>query len=358
MKTATPGAANVLEGWGDFTPAVTFSVPHGYKTEAFDLTLECAADPTAEIRYTLDGTSPTATSALFSTNSPIRISGTTVVRAAVPIVGSVLQYDSSATYIFLDDILAQGRSGTAPASAVGFPNDNAVNNQEMLYGLNQSVVNGADRDRLLRGFTNTISTLSIVIDPSNLFDRAKGIYVNPRGEGAEWERQTMLEIFDPKGEAADVAIPAGVRIRGGNSRNVAKAKHSLRFFFRSEYGQSSLDAKLFPGEKEVGEYDKMDLRTSQNLSWANENSTKDTFVTEVFSRDVQRDLGQPYTRSRYYNLFINGQYWGLYQTQERGDEHFGEAYLGGDSLQYDLIKTASTFVNNKLAYSIECNEGT
>ena len=111
-------------------------------------------------------------------------------------------------------------------------------------------------------------------------------------------------------------------------------------------------------KEEVGEYDKLDLRTSQNLSWANENSGNDTFVTEVFSRDSQRDLGQPYTRSRYYNLFINGQYWGLYQTQERGDEHWGEAYLGGDSLQYDLIKTASTYVNNKLSYSIECNEGT
>ena len=111
-------------------------------------------------------------------------------------------------------------------------------------------------------------------------------------------------------------------------------------------------------KEEIGEYDKLDLRTSQNLSWANENSGNDTFVTEVFSRDSQRDLGQPYTRSRYYNLFINGQYWGLYQTQERGDEHWGEAYLGGDSLQYDLIKTASTYVNNKLSYSIECNEGT
>jgi hypothetical protein len=117
---------------------------------------------------------------------------------------------------------------------------------------------------------------------------------------------------------------------------------------------------MFPGElpKEAGEYDKLDLRTSQNNSWANESSSEDTFVTEVFSRDSQRDLGQPYTRSRYYNLFINGQYWGLYQTQERGDEHFGEAYLGGDSLQYDLIKTASTYVGNTLSYSIECNEGT
>ena len=367
MKTATPGAPNVTEGFGDFTPAVAFSEPHGYKTAAFDLELSCPDNPTAQIYYTLDGSSPTTASTPYT--GAIRVDKTTVIRAAVPVENTILQFDTSATYIFLDDVLAQARSTTAPASAVGFPNDNAVNNQEMLYGMEQSVVTGADRDRLLRGFTNSIATLSVVVDPANLFNSTTGIYVNPRGEGETWERQIMLEGFDPTGVGADFAQPAGIRLRGGNSRSTGKPKHSLRFFFRSSYGESSLAAKMFVGEplspngegkmkEEIGEYDKLDLRTSQNLSWANENSGNDTFVTEVFSRDSQRDLGQPYTRSRYYNLFINGQYWGLYQTQERGDEHWGEAYLGGDSLQYDLIKTASTYVNSRLSYSIECNEGT
>ena len=359
MKTATPGAANVTEGWGDFTPAVTFSEPHGWKTAPFTLELgKKGTNTTDGIYYTLDGSSPTTASTPYT--GPITISGTTVIRAAVPDPNAVLQFETSATYLFLDDILAQGRSTAAPAGTVGFPDSGASHGQVMLYGLDQAVVNGADRARLLNGFTNSISTVSVVVDPAALFDASSGIYVNPRGEGREWERPTMLEFFDPKGVEANVSIQAGIRIRGGNSRNTNWPKHSLRFFFRSEYGESSLAAKMFLGEsvKEAGEYDKIDLRTSQNLSWANAKSTMDTFVTEVFARDSQRDMGQPYTRSRYYNLFINGQYWGLYQTQERGDEHFGEAYLGGDSLQYDLIKAASTYEVNRLQYSIEVNEGT
>ena len=366
MKTATPGAVNVTEGWGDFTPAVTFSEPHGYKTESFELTLSCANMPTFEgaaIYYTLDGSSPTPGAAkthLYT--GPITITNTTVVRAAIPIEGSVLQLDASATYVYLDEVLAQGRTTSAPAGTESyFPN--STSGQKMLYGMLQ--LEGEDRERLLRGFTNSIATLSVVVDPQNLFNSSTGIYVNAKGEGEGWERQIMLEGFDPTGVGADFAQPAGIRIRGGNSRQGNHAKHALRFFFRSSYGVSSLKAKMFPGEsvKEAGEYDKLDLRCSQNVSWAyNEtasgNDKKDTFVTEVFSRDSQRDLGQPYTRSRYCNLFINGQYWGLYQTQERGDEHFAESYLGGDSLQYDLIKASSTYASGSLGYLLECNEGT
>ena len=360
MKTATPGAANVTQGWGDFTPAVTFSEPHGYKTEAFELTLSCA-DPEAAIYYTLDGTSPTTDSILYTNAIPI--SKTTVVRAAVPDPTSVLQFDTSATYIFLDDVLAQEQSTTAPATAVGFPTSGTVKSHKMLYGMRQDVVTGADRDRLLRGFTNSIATISLVIDPQNLFNSTTGIYVNPAGRGEGWERQTMLEQINPLDPKDGFSMPAGLRIRGSNSRKSSVPKHALRLFFRSSYGVSSLEHDIFPGEpdKEAGEYDKLDLRCSQNFSWANEGSNADTFIHEVFSRDSQRDMGQFHTRSRYYNLFINGQYWGLYQTQERGDEHFAESYAGGDSLDWDVIKT-TTRVNETTGetekYVLEADEGT
>ena len=46
----------------------------------------------------------------------------------------------------------------------------------------------------------------------------------------------------------------------------------------------------------------------------------------------------PYTRSRYYNLYINGIYWGIFMTQERVTDEYAESYFGGDEDDYDVVK--------------------
>ena len=331
FRTPTPGAENTEHGYGPVTPKVSFSEPHGYKTAPFELALSCADAPEATIRYTLDGTSPTAASAEYT--GPIAISRTTCIRAAVIQDNTVLQLDTSATYLYLDDILAQNEN----ARPAWLP-ETVVNDQYIAYGLNQGMVNGDDRQRILDGFSNSIATVSLVLDPKNLFDKDTGIYVNAKQSGREWERQTMVEQIDPvNGAANEFSIAAGIRIRGAASRNANYWKHSFRLFFRSEYGYSSLDHKLF-GDEGADNFDKIDFRTSQNSSW-HHGDRNDTFIHECFSRDSQRDMDEPYNRSRYYNLFINGVYWGLYQTEERVDQTYAENYNGGRAQDYDVMRT-------------------
>ncbi len=96
--------------------------------------------------------------------------------------------------------------------------------------------------------------------------------------------------------------------------------------------------RIVVGDEGADEFDNIDLRTDQNYSWSFQGDSRQTSVREVFSRDTQRDMGQPYTRSRYYHLYINGQYWGLYQTQERAEAAYGETYFGGDKENYDVVK--------------------
>ncbi|MEM7388038.1 MAG: CotH kinase family protein, partial [Verrucomicrobiota bacterium] len=79
---------------------------------------------------------------------------------------------------------------------------------------------------------------------------------------------------------------------------------------------------------------------------------RNTFLREVFARDSQRALGQPYTRSRYYHLYLNGHYWGLYMSQERAGADYAETYFGGDSDDYDTIKVEAG------PYSVYATNGT
>lgn len=326
----TPGGPNGTPRSAP-TPVVTASEPRGYKTAPFNVTLS-SPEPAAEIRYTLDGSTPNADSPLYT--APVPVSVTTTLRAAVVDPESVQQNVTTVTWLFLEDVLQQG--STPPP---GWPADRAVNNHAMEYGMRSAIVAG-DGARLRQGMTNSIPTLSIVTDLANLFSPQTGIYVNPGNDGRSWERPVSVELIDPvHGSTNEFQINAGLRIRGAYSRSTSNPKHGLRLFFRSAYGAGRLNFPLF-GDEGADSFDKVDLRCSQNYSWAFENSDRETFIRETFSRDTQRDMGMPYTRSRYYHLYLNGQYWGLYETQERGDADFAETYLGGDAADWDCIKTS------------------
>ena len=345
---SSPGVANGDNALNAPTPVVSFDVAHGYKTEAFTVGISCAGDETAAIHYTTNGAKPTLSSPLYE--GRITVDRTTCIRAAVVDENSVLQNDTSATYIFVDDVLQQG---TAAPTGLGFPASWSVNSHVMTYGFVDLPAEGTeDRARLLRGLTNSIATISFVADPKDLFDSKTGVYVNPSTShnGQDWERKILVEQIDPTDANNGFTIPAGLRLRGAGSLTSSNPKHSFRLFFRGKYGAGSLKFPLF-GDEGADEFDKVDLRTSQNYSWASSGIGGETFIHETFARDTQRDMGVYYTRSRYYNLYINGQYWGLYQTQERGDEDFAETYAGGKADDYDVIKTTSN------GYKTEANAG-
>lgn len=51
-------------------------------------------------------------------------------------------------------------------------------------------------------------------------------------------------------------------------------------------------------------------------------------------------MGQPYKRSEYHHLYVNGIYWGIYMTDERAEAEYAESYFGGNEEDYDVIPTS------------------
>jgi autotransporter-associated beta strand protein len=333
FTTPTPGAVNGTAVQG-IVVDTSFDHDHGFYSAPFQVVL---STPTAgtTIRYTTDGSTPTATTGtIYST--PITVSATTTLRAAAFRTGFASSAVGTETYIFLGDVVNQSPNDTPPGP--GWPADRAVNNQKMDYGMDPDIVNSPIWGPQLQAALTAIPTISIVTDLSNLFDPTTGIYVNAVQDTIAWERPTSLELINPDGSDG-FQINAGLRIRGGFSRSADNPKHAFRLFFRSDYGASNLDFPLF-GDEGAQSFDKIDLRTAENYSWSFQNDSRFTMVNDTFSRDTQRDMGDPYERGNFYQLYINGQYWGVYETDERPEAAYAETYFGGDKSDYDVIKVA------------------
>ena len=328
FQTPTPGAANNL-GVEFFVGETTLSVDHGYFDEPF--TLEITNEtPFADIWYTTDGTVPdpdSPTAILYE--GPLTISSTTAIRAAGFMENAATAEIATATYLFIDDILTQSPNGEAPA---GFPASWGGNRVD--YGMDPDVVNNPAWSSQFDAAFKQIPTMAMVLDTDDLFG-ADGIYSHASNRGRAWERPSSLELINPDGSEG-FQVEAGVRIRGGFSRSNNNPKHAFRFFFRQEYGDARLNYPLF-GDQGVDEFDKIDLRTTQNYSWAFQGDGRNTFLRDIFSRDIQIAMGHNSTRGEYYHLFINGQYWGLFQTDERPSREFAASYDGGDEDDYDVV---------------------
>lgn len=335
---ATPGQPNRNSSLG-IAPDTRFSVDHGFFAAPFSVAIT-TDDPEAQIRYTLDGSTPTQSNGTVYT-SPITIHKTTTLRAASFKTGYLPGSVDTQTYLFVNDIIAQSPQGQVPGT--GWPADRAVNNHRMDYGMDPDIVNSSAYGSQVDDALLAIPTLSLVSDLQNWFNPTNGVYVNTgtltRTNGELFEKPCSMELIYPDGRQG-FQIDCGVRIRGGASRNVNNPKHSLHLYFRSEYGAGKLVYPMFE-EEGVGEFDKLDLRTAANYAWSYFNSTNNfhnTFLRDEFSRRIQGNLGRLNTKGRYYHLYLNGQYWGLYQTQERADSRFAASYLGGMKEDYDAIK--------------------
>lgn len=337
------------------TSFVLFSERSGYYDAPFDLILT-SADPSRQIIYTLDGSNPQNSSTGILSSSPALVNidpassvarpvtPAVIVRASVTEPGFKPAKPVSATFIFPEKLKKQRYPGG------GWP-ATSINDQLIDLEIDTLVIKNPAYSALFNSSLQDIPTISVITDLKNLFDPASGIYVNALGHGLNWEKECSVELI-PNDDTDGFKINAGLRIRGGYSRRDDFPKHAFRLFFRENYGSPKLNFPLF-GDEGVDHFDKIDLRSEQNYAW-NNGSINNSFVRDVFSRDTQRDMGQPYTRSRYYHLYLNGMYWGMYQSQERSEAKYASDYLGGDDEDYDVIK-----VNGEnFQYKIEATDGT
>ncbi len=330
-----------------------FSHESGFYDSPFGLSIS-HPDPEVRIYYTLDGTNPQdlVSGREISSGTVVSINpASAYLRPLTPAVtlraaafkdGIKPSKPVARTFIFLDKVKTQTNPGG------DWPEGN-VDGQLIDLDMDSRIINHSSYSGQIEAAFKDIPSISIITNIDHLFDPTTGIYVNAMGHGTEWERECSAELIFADGQEG-FNVNAGLRIRGGWSRHDYFPKHAFRLLFKSEYGNPKLYYPLF-GDEGVKRFDNIDLRTAQNYAWSNGDNAN-TMVREVFSRDLQRDMGHPYTRSRYYHLYLNGMYWGLFQTQERSEASYASDYLGGETEDYDVVK-----ISTDLGYINEATDG-
>ena len=81
------------------------------------------------------------------------------------------------------------------------------------------------------------------------------------------------------------------------------------------------------------------LRTDAQIGWTYTGSAAwrllGISMRDAYTRYTARDMGKHTTASGHVHLYLNGLYWGLYNSVERPDAQFIENHFEGDVDDYD-----------------------
>ena len=343
FPNSTPGEINQVEAITQSAAEVHFNVERGFFTEPFEVTLS-VDNPNAAIRYTTDGTAPTAEHGQLYSDA-ITIDTTTTLRAASSGDGFLTSQVGTQSYIFLDHVLTQ--DGTGLPAEWGYFDDQGPRRPARAsanYGMDPDIVNHEDYQETIKDDLRSLPTISLVVDPDDLWEFENGLYSNPERKGDDWERPISVEMMDGNGETL-LEENAGVRIHGGWARRLSQTKKlSFKLIFRSQYGEPTLDYPWF-GEDDQTEFQAIVLRAGFNDSYRDSGSGNNTYTQDQWTRQAQRDMGGYTSRDEYAHLYLNGLYWGVYSPTERMNAEWAASTMGGDPEEWDVINTGGSVID-------------
>ena len=268
QATPTPGSANCGQICADILGEPLFSQKGCVMTssQTIQLTLSMPED-TPEgtvIRYTTNGSEPTATSAVYQ--NPINISSNKVIRAKLFCDGYLSPISTAQSYIFLD------------------------------------------RDM-------TISVISIVTDDRYMNDNAIGIIKNnPNKENKkDWRRPINIEMFDAPGSESVINQLCETRVMGGQSRE--HPLKSLAVYANKRFGAKRFDYEFFPDQKPgLTDFKSIMLRNAGNDFGGL--YMRDAIIQRVMAENADLD----WQAWRPAVIFLNGTYKGMLNIRERSND--------------------------------------
>ncbi len=192
---------------------------------------------------------------------------------------------------------------------------------------------------LIKEDSITLPVVSISIQPFYLFDPVKGVFKRGPSAGTKFpfkganyysrkEFPCYAEFFETDRQRV-FHSNLGFKIFGGMSRIFPQKSFSL-YASSSRYGSKYIRHQLFP-EKEQKKYKRLILRNSG--SDFGETHFRDALITSL-----GKDIGLEVQAYRPSIVFINGDYWGIYNMREKLTRHYIAENFGYDKDSINLIE--------------------
>lgn len=279
FTNSTPNGANT-GAMLEYATKPTLSVNAGFYSAAQSVTIT-TPDPNVTIHYTIDGSEPTTASPVYS--APININTTTVLRAR-----------------------CFSSNPSIPASFI----------ETNTYFINVS---------------HTLPVVSVAGDDlGTLFG---GSQIEPRGS---------VEFFDRAGVMQTEVV--GDFDKHGND-SWFYAQRGVDFISRDQYGYNhSLEHQIFP-QKTRDEYQRVIFKCGASDNYPFEGTPNANYPGEYGGAHIRDPYVQTLSQTgklkldeRTYDacvMYVNGQYWGLYETREKVDDNDFTDYYYDQDEQYN-----------------------
>ncbi len=125
------------------------------------------------------------------------------------------------------------------------------------------------------------------------------------------EREAYVEYYENDGKLG-IAFPAGLRISGQSTRSAGQK--SINMNLRGGYGQSEITYPFFKDFEHV---------TFRSLSLRNSGQDRVAArIRDAYCSMAVRDMNLDYAESRFVAVYINGEYWGLYDLKENQNDQY------------------------------------
>jgi len=298
---------------------MTFSRQGGCYESSFDLFIGCSQGN--HIRYTINGSTPTAQSALY--DSLLHLDETLFSPSHIHTIVNCIP----SIFYPVDDV----KHAIVIRAAAFDEDENCVS----------PVVTNTYCIKELGCDLHGLPVLSIVTDSLNLFDYDTGIFVpgasynpidsfltgNYNLRGREWERPINMEFYEPDNRG--INQQCGLRTHGGASRWFQQK--GMRIYARDEYGKKHFTHRFFETTHNA-KFKHLNLHPFRCSNWLQ------TGGQDYLAQRIAANMDIDCLAVRETVVFINGEYWGIYTLEESPDERYLEDHYGVNLDEVNILK--------------------